>query len=115
MAVPPISRRQRLIIGLGLAGAIMIAVMIGPAFAGTAKGEARILPGPRYEVSTSGLNDSEWTTVSAREYRARQARFIRMDGFIFPVFGIVFSVCELMLLRMHRTVSRTESPQRDRR
>ncbi|MCW2860544.1 MAG: hypothetical protein JWP48_2252 [Actinoallomurus sp.] len=63
VAVPPISRRQRLIFGLGLAGAIMIAVMIGPAFAGT----------------------------------------------------VVFSVCELMLLRMHRTVSRTESPQRDRR
>ncbi len=53
---------------------------------GAAKGDARVLPGPRYEISTINLNDGNWTPVSAGQYALWQARFVREDGF-FTLFG----------------------------
>lgn len=103
--LPPPSRRRRL--ALALVVAIAVAVVTGNALLGIDKGEARTLPGPRYQVSTSDLNDDAWTTVSAGEYRTWQARFIRGDCIVFAAFGIIFFVCELGLLRMHRTVTCT--------
>ncbi|WP_329243413.1 hypothetical protein OG417_45870 [Actinoallomurus sp. NBC_01490] len=87
--------------------AITLAIVTGNALLGIDKGQARTLPGPKYQVSTSGLNDDAWTTVSAGEYRRWQARFIRGDGIVLPALGIIFLMCELSLLRMHRTVIRT--------
>jgi hypothetical protein len=102
---PPPSRRRRL--ALALVVAITLAIVTGNALLGIDKGQARTLPGPKYQVSTSGLNDDAWTTVSAGEYRRWQARFIRGDGIVLPALGIIFLMCELSLLRMHRTVIRT--------
>jgi hypothetical protein len=75
-------------------------VCVGFGF-GAAKGSAQVLPGPRYEVSTLDGNQGPWTAVSAVEYQAWQARYVREDG-LFVLFGLVLVAGGVNLLRWHR-------------
>lgn len=86
-----------------LAGAVLAcaAVIAGGAAVGMAKGAARVLPGPRYEVSTLDLNNAAWTPVSAAQFNVWQARYVREDG-MFMVFGLALAGGSVLLLRMHR-------------
>jgi hypothetical protein len=71
---------------------------------GTAKGSGQILPGPRYEISTSELNGGAWTAVSADQYAAWQARFVRLDA-LFTLFGLAMVGGGLGLLQLHRAAA----------
>lgn len=86
-----------------LAGVALVcaAVLIGGFTVGQAKGDARILPGPRYEVSTLDLNQANWTPVSAAQYHLWQARFVRGDA-ILATFGVALVAVSLGLLELHR-------------
>ena len=92
-------------VGLAAAAALCIAVIVGGAAVGAAKGNARLLPGPRYEVSTLDLNQASWTPVSKSQYDLWQARFVREDG-AFTLFGLVLAVGSLRLFELHRTATR---------
>ena len=72
---------------LAMLAAFCLAVIVGSFAIGGAKGSLRVLPGPRYQVSTLGLNDAEWTTVTATQYRVWEARFLREDAG-FTLFGL---------------------------
>jgi hypothetical protein len=89
-------------VGLAVAAAFCIVVIVGGFAFGAAKGDARLLPGPRYEVSTLDLNQANWTRVSKRQYDLWQARFVREDG-LFTLFGLVLAVGSLGLLQLHGT------------
>jgi hypothetical protein len=89
-------------VGLAVAAAFCIVVIVGGFAFGAAKGDARLLPGPRYEVSTLDLNQANWTRVSKRQYDVWQARFVREDG-LFTLFGLVLAVGSLGLLQLHGT------------
>lgn len=97
---PPWSPRARL-------AAIVAAVLcfavntIGTGF-GVGKGEARILPGPRYEISTLSVNEAQWTPISAAQYQAWQASFIREDAFSSMCLAVFPVVASLALLELHR-------------
>jgi hypothetical protein len=72
------------------------AIVIGGFIVGAAKGGARVLPGPRYQVSTLDLNQANWTTVPPGQFQLWQARYIREDG-LFMFFGLaVVAFCVLM-------------------
>lgn len=92
-------------VGLAVAAALCIAVVAGGSAVGAAKGEARVLPGPRYQVSTIDLNQAKWTSVSADQYDLWQARFVREDG-MFTLFGLGLAAGSLSLFHLHRRVTR---------
>lgn len=88
------------------AAALACAAVVAGGFAlGVAKGEVRVLPGPRYEVSTLDLNQANWTSVSAAQFNLWQARFVREDG-LFTTFGLVLTAGSLGLLQLHRRATR---------
>jgi hypothetical protein len=97
-------------IGLGVAGILCAAVVIGGFVVGAGKGDGRVLPGPQYEISTSPLNQAEWTPVSAEEYTSWQARFVRGDG-VLTIFGLMLTGLTLGLLQLHRTGLPPAEPQ----
>jgi hypothetical protein len=97
---PPIAR-----VGLAVAAARCIAVIAGGFAVGAAKGDARLLPGPRYEVSTLDLNQANWTRVSKSQYDLWQARFVREDG-PFTLFGLVLAAGSVGLLQLRGTGTR---------
>ena len=84
------------------AAAVCAAVIVGGAGQGWAKGSVRILPGPRYQVSTIDVNQSAWTTVPLSQFRYWQASFVREDGF-FMLFGLAAATILIALLHLHRT------------
>ena len=94
-------RRQHRL-GIGLVGILCVGVIVGGFVVGAAKGNARVLPGSRYEVSTLNLNNAKWTPVSASQYAVWQARYVREDGFL-TLFGLVLAGGSLGLLQLHRT------------
>jgi len=51
------------------AAVVCAAVVAGGFLLGAAKGTVRILPGPRYQVSTIDLNQAAWTTVPLSQFR----------------------------------------------
>jgi hypothetical protein len=71
---------------------------------GTAKGSGYVLPGPRYEISESDLNDGALTSVSAGQYAYWQARFVRLDA-LSTLFGLAMIGIGLGLRRLHRTAT----------
>jgi hypothetical protein len=93
-------------VGLAVAAALCVAVIAGGFAGGAAKGNARLLPGPRYEVSTLDLNQADWTLVSKRQYDLWQARFVREDG-IFMLFGLALAAGGLGLFQLHLTTTHT--------
>lgn len=94
--------------GLGLAALVCVVVVVGGMVMGAAKGDARVLPGPRYEISTIDLNHGNWTPVSAGQYALWQARFVREDG-LFTLFGFALIGGGLGLFRLHRAATRPVS------
>src|SRR3954471_9990151 len=76
---------------LAVIATFCLAVIVGGFVIGGDKGSLRVLPGPRYQVLTPGLNDSEWTSVTASQYRVWEARFLRKDG-LFTLFGLFMLV-----------------------
>jgi len=84
------------------AAAVCAAVIVGGFVLGAAKGSVRILPGPRYQVSTIDINQSAWTTVPLSQFRYWQASFVREDGFCM-LFGLAAATILIALLHLHRT------------
>lgn len=78
----------------------LLAFSVG-GFVGGAKGSLRVLPGPRYQVSTLDLNLADWTTVSPAGYRMWQARFVRGDT-VLTMFGAFELVAGVVVLRIRR-------------
>lgn len=68
------------------AGVVALVVVLG-FVEGAAKGSLRVLRGDVYQVSTSGLNDADWTTVSRSTYQLWAARFVREDA-LFGIFAL---------------------------
>lgn len=97
--------RARPRICFAAAAAVCAAVVAGGFVLGAAKGSARILPGPRYQVSTIDLNQSAWTTVPLRQFHLWQASFVREDGPLM-VFGLVAAAGFIALLHLHREATR---------
>jgi hypothetical protein len=87
------------------AAVVCVAVVAGGFVLGAAKGAVRILPGPRYQVSTLDINQAAWTTVPLRQFHLWQASFVREDGF-FMVFGLVAATGFIALLHLHREAVR---------
>jgi hypothetical protein len=88
------------------AAVVCAAVVAGGFVLGAAKGSARILPGPRYQVSTIDPNPSAWTTVPLNQFHLWQASFVREDGPLM-VFGLVAATGFIALLHLHRQAART--------
>ena len=95
-------RRSR--VALAVAVLLCAGVVAGGVVIGADKGAARILPGPRYEVSILDLNDARWTRITPAEYRVLQARFVREDGLL-TAFGLVLAGVSLGFLRLRRTAA----------
>jgi hypothetical protein len=87
------------------AAVVCVAVVAGGFVLGAAKGAVRILPGPRYQVSTIDINQAAWTTVPMSQFHLWQASFVREDGF-FMVFGLVAATGFIALLHLHREAAR---------
>jgi hypothetical protein len=84
---------------------VCVAVVAGGFVLGAAKGAVRILPGPRYQVSTIDINQGAWTTVPLSQFHLWQASFVREDG-LFMVFGLVAATGLIALLHLHRDATR---------
>ena len=97
--------RARPRICFAAAAAVCAAVVAGGFVLGAAKGSARILPGPRYQVSTIDLNQSAWTTVPLRQFHLWQASFVREAGPLM-VFGLFAAAGFIALLHLHREATR---------
>jgi hypothetical protein len=89
------------LVGLLVAAAICVGVVVGGFAVGASKGDARVLPGPRYQISTLDLNNASWTSVSRSQFEAWQASFVREDG-AFTFFGLILIVGGLGLFQLHR-------------
>ena len=74
---------------------------------GAAKGAVRILPGPRYQVSTLDINQAAWTTVPLSQFHLWQACFVREDG-LFMVFGLAAATGFIVLLHLRREATRAD-------
>jgi hypothetical protein len=97
--LPPLGR-----VAMVVCAVVCAAVVVGSFAVGADKGSARIIPGPRYEVSILDLNDARWTRVTPAEYRIWQARFVREDG-VFTAFGLILAGVSLGFLRLRRTAA----------
>jgi hypothetical protein len=84
---------------------VCAAVVAGGFVLGAAKGAVRILPGPRYQVSTLDPNPSAWTTVPLSQFHLWQASFVREDGPLM-VFGLVAATGFIALLYLRREAAR---------
>ena len=87
------------------AAVVCAAVVAGGFVLGAAKGSARILPGPRYQVSIIDPNPSAWTTVPLNQFHLWQASFVREDGPLM-VFGLFAATGFIALLHLHRQAAR---------
>jgi hypothetical protein len=87
------------------AAVVCVAVVVGGFVLGAAKGAVRILPGPRYQVSTLDINHAGWTTVPLSQFRLWQASFVREDGFLM-VFGLAAATGFIALLQLRREATR---------
>ena len=87
----------------------MVAFIVGGFLVGAAKGSLRMLPGPRYQVSTPDLNHGDWTTVSAVEYGTWEARFVREDA-VLTLFG-AFQLGAGIVVLSTRRHARHEAPK----
>lgn len=85
-------------------GILCIGVIAAGAAMGAVKGSGYILPGPRYEITTMGLNDGTETSVSAEQYAYWQAQFVRLDS-MFTIFGLFLVTGGLGLIQLHRTAT----------
>jgi hypothetical protein len=87
------------------AAVVCVAVVAGGFVLGAAKGAVRILPGPRYQVSTIDINQAAWTTVPLSQFHLWQASFVREDGPLMG-FGLVAATGFIALLHPHREATR---------
>ena len=90
------------------AGVVCAVVICGGYVVGAAKGAVRILPGPRYQVSTMEVNQSAWTTVPLSQFHLWQACFVRDDG-PFTFFGLLAATGFICLLSVRREATRASS------
>lgn len=94
-----LSVRRR--VAVVLLAVILLAFIVSGFVVGGAKGSLRVLPGPRYQVSTLDLNLGEWTTVSPAEFGTWQARFVRGDA-VFTMLGAFEVAAGVVVLRIRR-------------
>lgn len=84
---------------------VLCAGLIVAGFAsGAAKGSGYVLPGPHYQIQTSGLNYGALTDVTAAQYAEWQARFVRLDA-LFTLFGAAMIYLSVGHLQLHRTAT----------
>lgn len=93
---PPVGRRRTAV--LAALAAFCLTVIIGGLITGWAKGSVRVLPGPNYQVSTPSVKDSEWTTVTAAQYRMWEARILRQDSMV-ALFGLFMVAGSVIVAR----------------
>jgi hypothetical protein len=84
---------------------VCVAVVVGGFVLGAAKGAVRILPGPRYKVSTLDIKHAAWTTVPLSQFHLWQARFVREDGFLM-VSALAAATGSIALLHLRREATR---------
>jgi hypothetical protein len=92
------------IVLVGTALAVLIVVVVSFVIGGD-KGSLRILPGGVHQVSTLGVNSAIWTTISVRQYRMWDARFVREDA-VFAFFGLAMIWFSVVMLRLRANVER---------
>ncbi|GAA1223152.1 hypothetical protein GCM10009665_11810 [Kitasatospora nipponensis] len=92
---------RRVRIGLGTVALLCLAVVVGGFAVGGSNGSARVLPGPRYQVSVPDLDHSDWTDVPHEQYARWQGEFVRADG-LFTFFGLFLAGGSLGLRQLHR-------------
>jgi len=101
--LPPAMRRPPiwmwLLCAVTAVGAAVI--VVGSLHAGIGKGGLRILPGPRYQVSTLDLNEAAWTQVPHVQYQAYAADFMRESAMFLalPAFLLIANASYTMSLR----------------
>jgi len=91
------------------AGVLCVCLIVTGLAMGAENGSGYILPGPRYEISTMGLNDGALTSVSADQYAYWQAQFVRLDS-MFTLFGLALVGGGLGLVQLHRTATAALTP-----
>jgi len=84
---------------------VCAAVILGGFELGVAKGAARVLPGPRYQVSVIGNSQTGWTTVPLSQFRFWQASFVREDGLLM-FWGLLVATAFIALLDLRRETTR---------
>lgn len=84
---------------------VCAAVILGGFVPGVAKGAARVLPGPRYQVSVIDNSPAGWTTVPLSQFRYWQASFVREDGF-FMFFALIVATGFIALLDLRHEEAR---------
>jgi hypothetical protein len=104
--LPPSMRRPPwwmwLLLGAGAVGSVV--VVAGSIKVGAGKADLRILPGPRYEVSTFDLHNYAWTQVPRATYQAYAAGVMRLDCGVMPFVFVLIAIlayglylrCELL-------------------
>jgi hypothetical protein len=100
--LPPSMRRPpaRTWLPFLLAAAGCALVTLRSDAAGMAEGDLRVLPGHRYQVSTIGLHNAAWTQVSAVQYHAYLANFVRESCFaMMPALAVIANASYLLYLR----------------
>ena len=115
MAPGPVDRfraalRRRPLIGpvgkcFAVALAACLAVIVTGFALGAVKADGRVLPGPVYEISATGLGSGTWTPVSAATYQWWEARMIHLDG-MFTLVGLFAVMLGVSMIRLHRTALR---------
>lgn len=111
--LPPAMRRPPLWMWLltGVTAAALIALVVGSLQAGMGKGGLRVLPGPRYQVSTLDLNHAAWTQVSHAQYQAYAADFMRESAVFVAVAAFLLIVNASYTLSLRRELVRMTTHQ----
>jgi hypothetical protein len=93
-------------------------IVVGSLQTGIGKGGLRILPGPRYQVSTLDLNGAAWTQVSHVQYQAYAADFMRESALFdaFPACLLIANASYTLSLRLELVrMTSDEQPSAHRR
>jgi hypothetical protein len=87
----------------GLALLLLTVALVDHAI-GWATGSLRVLSNGVHQVSTSSLDHSQWTTVTAHQYQVWDARFVREEVLI-GILALAMVALSLSFRGLHRTVT----------
>lgn len=106
--LPPAMRRPPIWMWLlcAVTAAGFTVIVVGSFQAGIGKGGLRILPGPRYWVSTVDLNNAAWTEVSHVQYQAYAADFMRLSALFVALPAVVVIANASYTLSLRRELVR---------
>jgi hypothetical protein len=95
---------------LAVASTFGIATTVGNLISGAEKGKARVIPGPRYQISTYMVNNGNFRTVSRSSFEMWEARFFRLDLTFFTLFCLVLIFFGIRILITERPIMLSKSP-----